>query len=122
MKHTRDAVGRHYEALARVHLEKAGLSVIAEGYRCRLGELDLVCQQGMVLIVVEVRARRGGSLVSAAASVDRFKQRRIVAATRHFLMTHPCWAQRRIRFDVVAISNIDVNPAIEWIRDAFQEI
>jgi putative endonuclease len=114
------AIGQRYEAIARKHLEHAGLRIIETGYRCRLGELDLICQQRSQLVVVEVRARRSASRVSAAESVDRFKQRRIVAATRHFLMTHPFWAERPLRFDVVAISNIDTNPHIDWICDAFQ--
>ena len=122
MKLSRVEVGRRYESRARDHLERAGLVVIAAGYRCRLGELDLVCREGEGLIIVEVRARRGGSRVSAAASVDHRKRRRIVAATRHFLMMHPRWAERPLRFDVVAISNIDSEPDVEWIQDAFQAL
>jgi putative endonuclease len=106
--------------MARAHLECAGLVVIAQGYRCRFGELDIISRQGSELVVVEVRARRTDSRVSAAESVDRFKQRKIIAATRHFLMTHPGWADCPLRFDVIAISGIDKKPQIDWIHNAFQ--
>ncbi len=90
------------------------------GYNCRFGELDLVCADGPTLVIVEVRSRSAGSLVSAAESVDRPKQRRLVRTTRHLLMTHPEWADHPIRFDVLAI---DVDLAgiarYEWLRGAF---
>ncbi len=116
----RTELGRYWEGLARAYLETAGLVVIATGYRCRFGELDLVCEQSGALVVVEVRARRRSSPVSALESVDSFKQRRIIATTRHFLMTHPDWAHRPLRFDVLAISSHDDKPQIQWVSSAFE--
>jgi Holliday junction resolvase-like predicted endonuclease len=34
-------------------------------------------------------------------------------------MTHPEWATRPIRFDVVALTHYDDDIRIDWIRDAF---
>ena len=95
------------------------MRVLATGYQCRFGELDLVCQQDDGLVIVEVKGRRRVNVAKAAASVDRHKQRRIIAATRHFLMTHPRWANRPLRFDVLAISAIRASPDIQWIKNAF---
>ena len=52
--------GAHWETYAANHLRDQGLEVIARGYRCRLGELDIVCRDGDTLVVVEVRARSTG--------------------------------------------------------------
>ena len=117
---TTSDLGRRYERLAGRYLTRAGLKIVATRYRCSFGELDLVCQEGDGLVIVEVKARRTTQLANAAESVDRFKQQRIIAATRHFLMTHPAWANRPLRFDVVAVSDIDLQPNVHWIRDAFQ--
>ncbi|MFS8606631.1 MAG: YraN family protein [Gammaproteobacteria bacterium] len=71
-------------------------------------------------MIVEVRARRGGALVRASESIDARKQRRIVRAARHLLMSRPAWRERPVRFDVVAIDGIEADePEIEWIRAAF---
>ena len=113
------SLGEPYERLALAYLKRAGLRVLAAGYQCRFGELDLVCQQDDGLVIVEVKGRRRVNVAHAAASVDRHKQRRIIAATRHFLMTHPHWANRPLRFDVLAISAIRANPHIHWIKNAF---
>lgn len=113
--------GAVWETRAAAFLEANGLRIVARSWTCRLGELDIVCEDGDGLVVVEVRARSGHGKSSAAGSIGRQKQRRIVQATRHFLMLHPERATRPIRFDVVAIDGIETrSPAIRWIRHAFE--
>lgn len=46
--------GRLWESRAAAYLEAHGLAVLARGYRCRLGELDLVCGDDGQLVIVEV--------------------------------------------------------------------
>ena len=95
--------------------------MLKKRYRCRLGELDLVCLDGSTLVVVEVRARARGSVVDPTESVDFRKQRKLVRATRHLLMTHPQWSDRPLRFDVIAATDIDTDrPNVRWIKDAFE--
>lgn len=116
----RSAAGLRWEEAAGAFLERRGMHILLRRYRCRLGELDLVCTDAAALIVVEVRARRTGAMVSAAESVDWRKRRRIVNATRHLLMRHPSWRDRPLRFDVVTIEGIESpEPRFEWIRNAF---
>jgi putative endonuclease len=100
-------------------LETRGLTLLKRNYRCRLGEIDLVMRDGAALVFVEVRARAGEHFGGAAASVGFAKQRRLAAAARHFLMTHPREAERTMRFDVVAISGPAGQNETRWIRGAF---
>ncbi|HEX6996708.1 MAG TPA: YraN family protein [Gammaproteobacteria bacterium] len=112
--------GERWEAFARAYLERRGLEVLKSRYRCRLGELDLVCRDGREIVIVEVRARAAGSMVPAAHSIGEHKRRRIVLATRHLLMRHAQWARAPLRFDVVAIDAIDTaEPKVDWIKHAF---
>ncbi len=112
--------GRFWEARAAEYLEAQGLSVVARGYRCRVGELDLVCRDEHHLVIVEVRARSSGAYCSAVESIGPAKRRRIVQATRYLLLRHREWDGARIRFDVVAFDDIDrVEPQLRWIRNAF---
>jgi putative endonuclease len=112
--------GRHWEAQAAKYLERHGLVVLARGYRCRLGELDLVCREDATLVVVEVRARRKNAFVPAVHSIGHLKRARIIQATRHLLMRRAEWQSATIRFDVVAIDGIDTGqPSFNWIKRAF---
>ncbi|MCK7580283.1 MAG: YraN family protein [Chromatiales bacterium] len=111
----RQARGAHAEALARAHLEHAGLKLVERNYRCPRGEIDLIMADGDTLVFVEVRFRRSPAFGSAAESVDARKRTRIIAAARHYLLAHP--ADRPCRFDVVAA---DGSAPIAWLRDAFR--
>ncbi len=109
------------EALAARHLEAHHLVVIRRNFRCRAGELDLICRDAGVLVIVEVRQRSGDSFGGAAASVTAGKQRRILRATQYFLLCERRWRRHRLRFDVVAVHGGPAqSPAVEWIRDAFR--
>jgi putative endonuclease len=117
----RHASGRAWELAASDLLAKRGIDIIARSYRCRLGELDIVGIDGATLVVIEDRARASHARGSAVETVGARKQRRIINATRHFLMRNPVWFARPIRFDVIAVDGIDTaQPRMQWIKGAFQ--
>jgi putative endonuclease len=114
---TRNASGARAEQLAENFLRAQGLELIERNFRCRMGEIDLVLRDRDTLVFAEVRLRSAGNFGGAAASVDQAKQRRIVAAARHFLAGK---RERPCRFDVVVLDRLAPD-AIEWIKDAFAE-
>jgi putative endonuclease len=113
-------IGRAAELAARAWLEARGLSCLAANFRARVGELDLVMRDADVVAVVEVRYRATDAWGGAAATVDAFKQRRIVAATARLLALRPALARERLRFDVIAVSGTAPDWRYEWLQDAFR--
>lgn len=109
--------GAAVEAACARWLAQRGLPVVARNVRCRFGEIDLVLDDGEVLVFAEVRLREHDGFGGAAASVDGRKQARIVACARWYLAQHPRQALRPCRFDVLAVG---AGGAIDWIRDAFR--
>jgi putative endonuclease len=72
------------------------------------------------LVFVEVRYRSAGSLSSAAITVDRYKQSKLVRAAEMFLATRPAFSTHAARFDVVGVdARASGRRTVEWIRDAF---
>jgi putative endonuclease len=116
-RQTSGSAGRQAEDLAARFLEKKKLRIIARNYRCRGGEIDLVCRDGKVLVFVEVRLRQSTAFGGAAASVTAIKQRRIILAAQHFLMTNAL-TNDDCRFDCILMNGTSGND-IEWLRDAF---
>jgi len=117
----RQRLGDGAEALARRHLESAGLECVATNYRCRVGELDLVMRTAGTLVIVEVRYRGPGARYSARDSVSPSKQRRIARAAEQFLCRHPYYGDTALRFDVVCIDvSADGRPRLQWLADAFR--
>jgi putative endonuclease len=111
--------GAAWERAAQRELERAGLRLRAANVRYRFGELDLVMDEGEVLVFVEVRYRRGQDFGGGAASVDARKRLRLARAASAFLAATPALARRACRFDVVAITGDAAAPRFDWIRNAF---
>lgn len=113
--------GAQAEQLAADYLQAQGITLIARNLRCRAGEIDLVCLDGELLALVEVRQRSGHHFGGALASVTRFKQRRIIRAARFFLRCRAQWRNRAIRFDVLAVQGSPQGAHdIIWVKDAFR--
>ena len=104
--------GARAEEQAARFLAGRGLKILARNYRCRGGEIDLVCRDGVTLVFVEVRLRTNRDFGGAAASITPAKQRRITLAANHYLAGKPLPA---CRFDAVLLDGAD----IDWIRNAF---
>lgn len=115
----RREAGAEGEDAALAHLKRAGLKLIARNYRCKAGEIDLVMLDGKTLALIEVRYRSSLDFGGPAGSVTRRKQRRIITAARHLLLTRADLRRYPARFDVVAISSVLREPGIEWIKAAF---
>ncbi|MEN9842610.1 MAG: hypothetical protein RLZZ612_439 [Pseudomonadota bacterium] len=113
-------IGDVAEARALVHLQAAGLQLVARNLKSPGrggGEIDLIMREpDGTLVFIEVRHRHCSSHGGAAASVGAVKQRRIVFAARHYLARLPVWPP--CRFDVVALQD-DEEPALLWLRGAF---
>jgi putative endonuclease len=116
--------GAAAEALAAEYLERHGLVVIARNLRCKGGELDLICLDGEVLVIVEVRVRRNSDFGGAADSVTPHKQRKLIRAAQYHWQRRPDWQARIVRFDVIAVDGGSGDSGgdsggIAWIKDAF---
>jgi putative endonuclease len=109
--------GKQAEDRACQYLQARGLRLLARNYRSQRGEIDLILQDQNSLVFVEVRYRSQSHFGSAAESIDRRKQSRLIACARYYMQTHPDACEQPCRFDVVSITG--PRSAIEWIPDAF---
>ena len=113
--------GEDYERQAAHWLQDQGLQLLARNFRAKTGEIDIIMRHGEHLVFLEVRARSNRAFNTAAGSVDRRKQQRIVRTAQLFLQRHPELAGLPCRFDVIAFEprqsgdNLD----IRWIPGAF---
>ena len=116
------ALGRIAEDLAAQHLIAAGAEILLRNYRRRRGELDIVALHRGVLLIVEVRLRSSDRHGDGAASIDRFKQRKIIAAAHQLLQQRRDLARYPVRFDVIALSPGTTNADwhLHWMTHAFE--
>jgi putative endonuclease len=115
------SLGDDCEALAATYLEQRGARVLVRNFRGKTGEIDIIARHGEHLVFFEVRARSSRAFNSAAGSVDRRKQQRIVRTAQLFLQHNPGLAKLPCRFDVIAFEprQSDTRLEIRWIPGAF---
>lgn len=110
------------EAVAAEYLRRKHYQIVAAGYSCKFGEIDLVVQNRKYLIFVEVKLRKSANFAIAREYVDRRKQDRIRMTASIYLSQNPTTLQPR--FDVVEIyapeGTATVHPEIHHMEDAFQ--
>jgi putative endonuclease len=63
-------VGAWGESLAAGYLQKKKYNIIASGYRCRYGEIDLIVTDKQYLVFVEVKLRKTDKFADAKDFVD----------------------------------------------------
>jgi putative endonuclease len=113
--------GQEFEARAAQILEQAGMQILDRNFRCKVGEIDIICRRGNQLVFVEVRCRQNPRYASAAASITPAKQRRLWRTAQLYLQRRG-WSDRYpCRFDVIAFSPTmtAAEDGIQWLQNAF---
>ena len=114
-------LGRWGEAQVAQWLRRNGYEVVAAGYHCRFGEIDLIASKGAVLAFVEVKLRKDASFAQAREFVDARKQGRIRTTAQFYLAEHPTALQPR--FDVAEVyaplGTATQTPEIHYWENAF---
>jgi len=96
-------LGQRGEDAAAELLRAKGWTVRERNLRLGRLELDLVCEDGEVLVFVEVKTRGAGALGSPADGLTPQKCERLLRAARQYLSQQELW-HRPCRFDLVAVS------------------
>ena len=114
-------LGRWGEMLVAEDLRKRGWRVVANGFRCRMGEIDLIVRNKEFLVFVEVKLRKSNQFGEPAAFVDYNKQRKLRSAAQYYLLKNQTELQPR--FDVAEVyapEGFDTKePIIHYIENAF---
>ena len=118
MTNQKHKVGKKGESIAVRYLKKQGYKIIAQNYRSKVGEIDIVAREKKTLVFVEVKTRRSTSYGSPKWAVTPKKQKAISMAALYYLkMTDQTNADAR--FDVVSILARGEDTQIELVRNAF---
>ena len=96
------AIGIDAESRARQLLESKSYRILAQRYKTKAGEIDLVAKRGEHLAFVEVKQRKTQD--EAAWSIAPRQQARIALAAEVFLGEHEGLAQCSASFDVILVS------------------
>lgn len=95
-------IGALGERAAAAWLRRRGYDIVAANYRTRMGEIDLIADDGEFLAFVEVKTRAKDAIALPREAVDARKQARIIKTALFYLAQNP--TPRQPRFDVMEIT------------------
>ena len=113
----RGETGAAGEEFAAGYLIHQGYEILERNYRGPHGEIDIIARRGEYLVFVEVRTRGKGSFLTPAETVDRSKQRRIIATAYHYLEGCPSGLQPR--FDLIGVDSSRLPWRLTHLEGAF---
>ena len=115
-------IGAWGESLAAEYLRKKKYTLVAQGFHCRFGEIDLIVSNKDYLVFVEVKLRKSDAFAQGREFVDFYKQKRLRTTAAFYLSGQDTKLQPR--FDVVEIyapqGVATVDPKIIHIEGAFE--
>lgn len=122
----RKQLGQLGENYAAQMLQEKGLTIVARNWRCASGELDLVAQDGNVIVFVEVRTRtitasnqtneqRYGSVLEAVTVQKRIQVKRLA----EIYLYRNRMTEQSVRFDVVLVEKAGERMTAKHIEHAF---
>lgn len=118
---TTKATGDWGEALVANYLRDRGYTLLAAGYRCRFGEIDLIAKKRGVLCFVEVKLRSNLKYGLPREFVTASKQEKLRTTAQLYMSTHGLDVPAH--FDVAEVysdaEHSAQNTHIEYIENAF---
>jgi putative endonuclease len=117
MKETTRVAGLQGEQLARTHLTKKGYKIVRTNWRFKRLEVDIIAEDGGVLVFVEVKTRASSDFGEPELFVNRKKQGFLIEAAHHYLNEHDIAAEAR--FDVVSVLMNGGNATVTHLESAF---
>lgn len=112
--------GRKGEYLADIFLREKGFNIIDRNFRCRTGEIDVICRNDSAIRFIEVKYRQTPEFGLPQESVVKRKQERIRKTALLWLKHNHLPVDSEIHFDVLAIRKTVRGKLIyEFFEDAF---
>lgn len=111
--------GRRAERYVARCMKRRGYSILERNYAWKGGEIDLIARRGGLIVIMEVRFKRTGTLRDAIETVVPDKRQRIIRSAERFLQRNPNLAHCQVRFDVAGVSSKGLFLECDWVENAF---
>lgn len=115
----RKTIGNQAEILAKQFLLAKGLKFVQAQFNTPLGEIDLIMKDESELVFIEVRYRKQNNFGEGYETITHVKKQRLIRTALYFQQKHRWARDQACRFDIISISDGQLNPKITWIPNAF---
>ncbi len=107
-------IGNQGEEIATEYLKKKGYKILKRNLRLKIGEIDILAQDGKILVIVEVKAGKTGKFDMAIFRIGTQKQNKLRNLALALEQIYP---NTNIRIDAI---NVDHNGTATHIENAVE--
>lgn len=121
MKKLNKEIGKYCENLAKTYLNQNNYYILDSNFKNFLGEIDIVCIQNNLLIIVEVKGRYSYDYGLPRESVTFSKQKSIIGVTNAYISYKKLF-NLNVRFDIIEVylNSKNTDFTLNHIKDAFR--
>lgn len=88
MTNARKQLGNWGEKVAVTQLEANGYTILAQNWRCQIGEIDIIAKQADIVSFIEVKTRKGRSAGSPEESITPRKAQKLMQLALTWIGEH----------------------------------
>jgi putative endonuclease len=96
------SIGQASEKLAKNYLKKHHFKIVAQNYKTKLGEIDIIAEKNNTLICFEVKFREDANVLPYVISEKQ--KRRISKAFSLYIKYNKKYYMHYYRFDIILIN------------------
>lgn len=109
--------GASGEDLAEQFLVNKGFNILGRNMHVRFSEIDILAELCGVMVIIEVKAKRGTGFGAAVEQVTRVKKERLARLADLLQVEY----NKPVRVDVIAIDNFgSISPVITHYENALE--
>ncbi len=109
--------GKMGEELARAHLAANGYVILETNWQSNHQEVDIIAMKGETLVIAEVKTRKTSHFGQPETFVTRQKQKMLIKAANHYVMSQGI--DKAVRFDILSVLIQGDKHQLNHIEDAF---
>ncbi|MBF0490188.1 MAG: YraN family protein [Candidatus Omnitrophica bacterium] len=114
------SLGQFGEEYTCKYLQSKGYTILDRNFRNKIGEIDIIAQEGTVVCFIEVKTRRTMQYGAPFEAVHSSKQRKMVRMALSYLKYKFRTVDVLSRFDVISIYQAATEePTLHHLRNAF---
>jgi len=114
MSRERKKFGDEGEDIAADYLRNKNYHILGKKVRTRIGEVDILAQEGDTIIIVEVKAKADASRGTPEEMIDWKKKKKLVRLAREVQQRFPKYS---LRIDVVAIEGEEIRHHVNAVQE-----
>lgn len=106
-KERTDKYGKEQEERVCKYLKRKGYEILERNFKCKVGEIDIICEKDERIIFIEVKSRTNTKFGYGRDAISEERTRHTKNASIHYLKNYVD-KKKSIRYDLIEVLNDEI--------------